>query len=205
MRFSTSHLLNFFQRDHGLDTNEINLSTTRSYGDDISNAALEGCIRIAFQNVHGIERGPDPFTEVTDAKVELGIDIFGAAETCVAWTSEFAAAASAVVRRRFGSGFAVGASTETKKHGFLPGGVMQTIRGNATGRNQQKGRDPLGRYVWMTLQGKNDKKLCIITMYRVCQQKGTRQRSERGNTAHWQQTKALIKRGYNGPIQEIRY
>ena len=77
------------------------------------------------------------------------------------------------------------------------------IRGNPAGRHHSRGTDPLGRYSWNTLRGSNDKLLCIITAYRVCQRKGTspnfNPKRSPPKTAHWQQTMALIDHGINNP------
>ena len=44
----------------------------------------------------------------------------------------------------------------------------------------------------MKLGRKNDKKLCIVTAYRIVQEKGTQLLSINYNTSYWQQLKAFI-------------
>ena len=73
---------------------------------------------------------------------------------------------------------------------------MQLIRGSSAGRHIRNGRDRYGRFLWIDIQGKNDKKACIITAYRAldCQAlKAT------PHTAYWQQVTAMIKDGYVDP------
>ncbi len=76
---------------------------------------------------------------------------------------------------------------------------MQMIRGTTAGRHAKSGGDRYGRYSWMELQGKNSRRLCIITAYRVTQQKGTRPASADCNTAYWQQVQGMIKDGVYEP------
>ena len=74
---------------------------------------------------------------------------------------------------------------QSKKKGYLPGGEMQLIRGNISGRHIKINGDKYGRYMWMKLGRKNDNKLSIITAYRVVQEKGTQSSSENCNTSYW--------------------
>lgn len=76
-----------------------------------------------------------------------------------------------MAKREFGLGFISHSSMPTK-NGL--GGTMQLIRGSSAGRHIRNGRDRYGRFSWIDIQGKNDKKACIITAYRVTQSKGTR-------------------------------
>ena len=51
------------------------------------------------------------------------------------------------------------------------GGSLILTRGNWSGREIEKGKDPLGRWTYSILSGKANRKLTIITLYRVCNQK----------------------------------
>jgi len=72
------------------------------------------------------------------------------------------------------------------------------------GRHSKSGADKWGRFSWITLRGKNSKKLYVVTAYRVCQANGTTPSSRESTTAHWQQVKAMIKQGYRDPDPRIQ-
>ena len=175
----------------------------QDHGDDIKTAPPKGCGRIALQNANGVTRGDLPAFEVIQAATELDIDIYGITEPNVAMTPEFKNRIDINTKRAFGRGFNTCTSTPHKSTGYLPGGIIQMIRGNPAGRHHSRGTDQLGRYSWNVLRGANDKLLCIITAYRVCQRKGTKPnfnpKRTPPKTAHWQQTLAMIDIGINNP------
>ena len=51
----------------------------------------------------------------------------------------------------------------------------------------------------MKLGGKNDNKLCVITAYRIVQEKGTQPISENYNVSYWQQVKTFNNSGTVDP------
>ena len=57
-------------------------------------------------------------------------------------------------------------STKTKR-----GGLLTYTRDNWSGREIEKGKENLGRWTYVTLSGKANSKVIIITLYRVCNQK----------------------------------
>jgi hypothetical protein len=63
------------------------------------------------------------------------------------------------------------------------GGTMSVLAGRWAGRKLATTSDPKGRWSSITLNGKGDKKIILITAYRVCQQKG----GEGGTIYHQQQ------------------
>ena len=84
---------------------------------------------------------------------------------------------------------------------FKPGGTLTTVRGNWSGRVIEKGKDSLGRWSYVTLEGKHEKKLMIITTYRVC-----RKNSENGKiTIRKQQERDLYKmrKSLKDPREEL--
>ena len=179
---------------------EINESLLEAYGNDILQPALPGCARLAFQNAQGIDRWPEPAREILDATDQFGIDIYGVAEPNAIFNEEFKIAINASIKQRFGCGSIAASSCPSKRSsGYNPGGIMQLIRGKPTGRLMDHGVDKLGRMSWMTLRGKNDRKLCIMSCYRVVQTKGTVPINRESNTAHWQQVQQMIKDGKSKP------
>ena len=85
--------------------------------------------------------------------------------------------------------------TATKGSTFKPGGTITTVTGAWSGRIIKKGQDTFGRWSYISLRGKSNKKLTIITMYRVCAQKG----ANGTNTAYLQQQREL-ERAFNRPV-----
>ena len=129
-----------------LEKEKANLSVLLPYGSDIWQPTQEGCERVAFQNARGITRWPDPANEVISAAAEYGIGIFGVAEPNCAWDENMTAAVNAAAKKAFGCGFISPASMPSKKKGYLPGGIMQLIRGNVAGRHEKSGKDRYGQY-----------------------------------------------------------
>ena len=142
---------------------------------------------------------PNPVNKVLDATDDYNIGIFGIAEPNTVFNDDLNTAINASIKKCFGNGFIRAKSCPGKHTGYNPGGIMQIIRGELAGRHKSSGTDKMGRYSWMTLRGRNDKTLCIITAYRVCQSKGTTPVSRESNTAHWQQVQAMIRYGAVAP------
>jgi len=103
------------------------------------------------------------------------VDIACLAETCVAW--EFTTTRNifkALMRQYDRSGcWAFSSSTTASSSFFKPGGTAISINGNWSGRVIDRGWDPkkMGRWSYVTLNGKESKALTIITGYRVPQLK----------------------------------
>jgi hypothetical protein len=70
------------------------------------------------------------------------------------------------------------------------GGTMTILSGRWAGRKQGTKSDPLGRWSSMTLVGKKERKVTVITAYHVCQQKGGN-----GCTVYHQQQLDFEQRG----------
>ena len=51
---------------------------------------------------------------------------------------------------------------------YKPGGTTIIARGNWAGRVTSMGQDELGRWSFITMEGKQDRKVTIIAFYRVC-------------------------------------
>ena len=64
-----------------------------------------------------------------------------------------------------------GSRTTTHNRIAKRGGLLTWTRGNWSGRIINSGRDTLGRWTYITMGGKNNKKITIYTIYRVCDQK----------------------------------
>lgn len=68
--------------------------------------------------------------------------------------------------------------------------------GPTSGRVYRRGSDPLGRFTWMALRGRDGTGVIVITLYRVCQNSGT---TAGPNTAYMKEWEALRERGNKHP------
>ena len=64
-----------------------------------------------------------------------------------------------------------GSSTKTQNSKSKRDVMVTMTRGNWSGRIIDSGADKLGRWTYITMTGKNNQKLTIYTLYRVCDQK----------------------------------
>ena len=182
-----------------LDQTKNDLSILHPFGDEVSATVPSGHERLGFQNAHGISRWPNPVEEVIETALKYQLGIFGIAESNCAWNEDLKMAVTAAVKQQFGNGAISCASSKLRREGYLPGGVMQMVRGSSAGRQVKSGSDKYGRYSWAEMTGKNDSKLCTITAYRVCQEKGTTPKSPDSTTAYWQQVQGMIRDGRLNP------
>jgi hypothetical protein len=153
---------------------DIHLDLLRPHGVNISTSKLSSHTRLILQNTQDIYSRLDPAFEVTAAAKEYRAGIYGVNERNCVMDDHIFSAINANTKKHFGRGYVTAASTLIKTSGYLPRGVMKLIRGNVAGRHHSMGRDPLGKFLWTTLRGKSNNLLCIITVYRVCQKKGTK-------------------------------
>jgi hypothetical protein len=119
----------------------------------------------------------------------LGIDIFGMAETNIYWNQEKMAALSSLLQLVFGSGQIATSSSSTNGDGYLPGGTALIAQGCSTG-------DRMGRVSYMELRGAEGCGVLIVSAYRVCQSRGTLAGPD---TAFMQQIEALRAQGVHNP------
>mmetsp|Transcript_11381 Transcript_11381/g.24278 ORF Transcript_11381/g.24278 Transcript_11381/m.24278 type:complete len:216 (+) Transcript_11381:1201-1848(+) len=180
-------------------------SVLQNYGNDIWLPPHDGWERIAFQNARGIQRGKNPAEDVMEVMSDYDISVLGIAEPNCVINDNIKTNINARMKKMFGRGHASGSSMPRKQPGYLPGGILQFIQGNSAGRHVSSKSDKYGRFTWMNLHGKNNSKLCIITMYRVVQTYGTQPHDVESNTAYWQQVKVLIKEGKHraNPREEV--
>ena len=52
---------------------------------------------------------------------------------------------------------------------WLPEGTMVGVAGKWSGRVREKGTDPMGRWSWVNMQGKEDRIIRVISSYRISQ------------------------------------
>ena len=174
-----------------------------NHGDDINDPPIDGYERFGLQNANGITRGNMEAFDVMEAMEDLHLGIFGITKPNVAMTPEQKNLINTRARQRFGRATATCTSTPHKNRDYLPGGILQLIRGTAAGRLHSTGTNKMGRYSWSTLQGSNEKLLCVITAYRVCQKRGTRVNTNpkriETRTAYMQQIQYMLEHKVHNP------
>ena len=180
------------------DQDEKNISLLQSFGNDSYSAPTDGIMRIGFQNARGIQRTP-PAEDVMDAMDQHHISVMGVAEPNCTFDNDVEHTINAMLKLRYGCGKIVCSSAPSSNTGYQPGGIMHIMQGKMLGRHLSSGSCPIGRYSWSTFRGSNDRIVCIITGYRVCKSSTSPTKRSTANTAHWQQVKGLVKRGYNSP------
>ena len=156
-------------------------------------------IRIAYQNIHGTSLGRDLNTpDEIDAMDELGIDIMGMSETNKPWTTANKSSYDMMMTTRFIQSITIYSSAPTTEinQRYQPGGTLLTVNGPTVGRIANRGTDPMGRFCWLTLRGKRDEGVLIISAYRVCQ---TKHDIPGAFTAFQQQYTALLEDGHTNP------
>jgi len=152
--------------------------------------------RIFFQNINGIQKrnGNLDISTLLQATLQFEIDLFGWTETNTAWkVPQTTLQAKQQITRAFKHNKFITSTTNiaTTKSLYLPGGTAMGITGKAITRITDEESDPLGRWNRITLQGKQNKKVSIFCVYRVCNSN----RSGAITTACRQQQILLEKKG----------
>jgi hypothetical protein len=180
-------------------TQPIHTPNLNPVGDNFSQDREDGVIRLAFQNIHGasLHTGLQVAPEI-DTLQEWNIDIMGMSETNCPWTPKQKSVYDYMMTACFFSSRTTYTSAPSPDHTFsyLPGGNLLTINGQSTGRIQESGSDPLGRFCWYSLRGRRDEGVLIITAYRVCHEA---HHNPGAFTAYQQQCTGLRKSGVVNP------
>eukprot|EP00978_Attheya_sp_CCMP212_P046629 scaffold402491_cov27-Attheya_sp.AAC.1 len=126
------------------------------------------------------------------------VDVFGFAETNIAWNPKLTNQVYQHGRGRFEHFKQVNSSSNDPATGFRqPGGTFMATTGKFVGRVSQTDTDTygLGRWSYTFLSGMEGKKMYIVTAYRVSQESN----SKGDSTAHKQQVRLLRKRQIDNP------
>ena len=157
----------------------------------------ENVLRAAFQNINGITTDNFIGAEEVEAMDHLGIDLLGLIETNINWSIDRRLQLSAMIKLKFNDGrFVTSSMKAPSETSYLPGGTAMITRGHNCGRVYRRGADPLGRFTWMALRGRNNTGLLVITGYRVCQNSGT---TAGPDTAYMREWEALREEGDTSP------
>ena len=183
---------------------EIGLQENLPWGDLAEVTPQEDHVRIYFQNVKGklcTEKGVGENEIATEAS-HINVSIMGMAETNTNWDTTNA---RQICRKNWSktfTGLAMEATCSSRGQTpgkiYHPGGAALLVTGTWTGRISMKGSDPkgLGRWSYMTLQGKRGTSITIISAYQVNKDSICRNHS---NTAYFQQWNILHTAGEQNP------
>jgi len=118
-------------------------------------------------NLHNLD-----FTAITKELTLLSASVFSAQETNVHWNEETISHLRAQCRRANPqTRLATSTSAEKASNWFKPGGTITMALNQWTGRVINNGTDPnLGRWSYLEFIGKHDKRLIVMSGYRVCNQ-----------------------------------
>ena len=168
--------------------------------DDSIEQKCSHSIRLYFENVHGLKPSANwnKWCDMLSALRTHQVDIIGFAETNVNWNPILARRAQAVVRKQFGSGVMINTTSDDPvKSAYKQGGTSQILLGNTIGAIQSNHTDErgLGRWVYTIINGKNNKKLVIVTAYRVCKDSMLKGHS----TVYAQQYRILRRQNVTNP------
>ena len=168
-------------------------------GDSIPTAREDGILRFAFQNIHGatLHSGIQVAPEI-DTLLDWDITIMGMSETNRPWTPQQKSVYDYMMDSCFSSSRTIYTSAAPPDHTFkhLQGGNLLTINGHTTGRICERGSDSLGRFCWVTLRGRRDEGVLVITAYRVCHEL---YHNPGAFTAYQQQFTGLLTAGHSNP------
>jgi hypothetical protein len=151
-------------------------------------------MRIYFQNVYGVSP-KDNWSDMNDYYLEMKkrqVDIFGFAETNVAWTRKNISQVKRHGKGRFEHFQPVFASSDDPSKGSRkPGETFMATTGRFVGRISETETDIHGlrRWCYTCLSGRNGQKIYIVTAYRVSQDS----QSTGDQTTHKQQVRLLCK------------
>ncbi len=165
------------------------------WGDKLIKKSLSH-LRLYFQNIHGLKTD-DLLTDWNDVRSHMKeneIDVFGMAETNIDWNPSIRNKLYTQLRQHMectgNKAKLLATSSDEPTIGLKQyGGVAMVTHGDIVGRIGRSGNDEhgLGRWVYMTIQGKEGRKVVVVTLYRLSQNRPT----EGQHTAYNQQYRIL--------------
>ena len=141
-------------------------------GDRITEKKGDTDIRVFLQNPNGV-MGKDTYLDDRRALLSLKeweVDVIALPETNKNWKLEWLRSKwSSEVRRiwRHAKVYTSSISEPIDKRAtFIQGGVSIIVTNKWSSRVITHGADSLGRWVWVTMRGRQQQKITLVTMYR---------------------------------------
>jgi hypothetical protein len=144
------------------------------WGHSLETIDPDKTLRIILQNPNGIKTNlsDHDFHFSLSTCHQIGAGILCLAETNTNWNMLSQPSNTHRIMRKVWttSNLQVSQGKESFKSSYQPGGTLTAIVGRWTSRVISKGVDPhgLGRWSYITIRGKGDKIITVITGYRVC-------------------------------------
>ena len=136
----------------------------------------KGITRILLQNPNGLDLGLDGLTlhEIIDSSVKYDIDILCLPEINTNWKNQKARITynDIVNKQRKGPSTYNSKSTIPWSSPYKLGGTHTILHPTLQPKVTTHSDDPrgMGRWSWATIRGRQNRKLNIITVYKVCNQ-----------------------------------
>jgi hypothetical protein len=148
-----------------------------SFGDQITSPKHPNSIRIAFQNVNGIQKAKswNELKSLSNKLTKLNIDIFGAAETNLKWTFARNQQVKTILQKSQKTcSISTSSNKEESFSAYQPRGTLTAIFHKYVGRISTIIHDPtpLGRWSGFKLHTNFGHKLNILTVYQSTKSDG---------------------------------
>ncbi len=172
------------------------------YGNPLGPKA-EGHMRILLQNPNKISAQNDfvDFQYICQRMLAHDVDIFGLSETGIDWKQGYPRNRCVNIMKDFWPhSRLVGSTSDTLSETVVQyGGTCTAVTGKWTGRIESSGSDPhgMGRWSYVRLNGKNGRRVTIVTVYQVCANQSVN--SAGAKTAYMQQWNILRQAGIEDP------
>ena len=188
--------------------------TTRRYGpvlpsgdELLTRTEDDGLFRYASNNIAGSKMGKYALTVALDIKTtkQLGIDAMALQETRRPWTPANRNQYDAQCRIMYPQGFRNVFSSPPWRYDesdYQAGGTLLSANRNIVGRIEKSGADEWGRICWMTLRGRRDEGVLLVSGYRTPHKKSDRPGPKTGFTIQWE---GLRKLGVKEPDPRQRF
>ena len=185
------------------DDQNIPIGNNEKWGDDIKEKN-ERTLRLYFQNINGLSTAEltEDWMDIYTIMEDHNVDIYGLAETNITWTPTVTHNLHSKLRLYNGGGsnqikMSQSSCDDPTLSTYQPGGVCQVARNKVVGRIGKYGNDPhsLGRWAYMTIQGRKGVKVVVATVYRLSQSS----KPDGYRTAYNQQYRHLRRQGIQNP------
>jgi hypothetical protein len=190
----------FFKPRSILQPNDIPVIKSNDiFGDAMNTPISPNRTRLYFINLNGINltKGAVKFRDLCSEIKQADIDILAASEHNLD-TNKFVVRQllQQMATQSFDHHTIQTATSSIPADKFYkPGGTMLLAQGNVVGRIKERGSDPLGRWSWIKLIGRNKRLITVISAYQVC----IRPTHATGTTAYHQQESLLRQKGITKP------
>jgi hypothetical protein len=193
------NIASFFRPRSILREKEAPIKLNNIFGDSMKTPIVPNRTRIYFINLNGINltKGGIKFRDLCSEVQKADIHILAASEHNLD-TNKFVVRQllQQMAKQTFEHHLLQTATSSIPADKFYkPGGTLLLAQGDVVGRIKERGSDPLGRYSWLKLIGRNKRLITVISAYQVC----VRPTHATGTTAYHQQESLLRQKGHQKP------